>query len=59
MLHIIKRAFAAYVAARELRAREHVIELLDERTLRDIGLETQANHAREQARLGAFRVAMY
>ena len=59
MLDFIKRAIAAYSRARQRRAREQVIEMLDERTLRDIGLEAHANRARDRARLGAFRVALY
>lgn len=35
------------------RAHARVIEELDERTLRDIGLDFEANQARERSRLGA------
>ena len=59
MITSIKRALQAYAAARELRARQRVIERLDERTLRDIGLEAEANRARDQSRLAAYRVALY
>jgi hypothetical protein len=33
------------------RARARLIEQLDERTLRDIGMDIEANHARERNRL--------
>jgi len=53
-----KLAIEAFKNARLERARAQVIEQLDERTLRDIGLDTEANRARERTRL-AFRFGMY
>lgn len=51
MTRIFKSAWNAFLAARTDRARAAVIAQLDERTLRDIGLEAEANRARERARL--------
>lgn len=56
---IFRYARDAYASARRARA----LERLDERTLRDIGLEHEANLARERARLafrfGDFRFGAY
>ncbi|HYG56170.1 MAG TPA: hypothetical protein VD965_12820 [Burkholderiales bacterium] len=41
------------------RRTNRLLEQLDERTLRDIGLETQANRARELGRLHSVRFGMY
>jgi hypothetical protein len=35
------------------------MQTLDERTLRDIGLETEANQARDRSRYGFLRFGMY
>ena len=51
MKRIFKLAMDAFVSARLERARARLIADLDERTLRDIGLEHEANHARERTRL--------
>jgi hypothetical protein len=52
MKRIFRLAWAAFAAARLERARARMIEQLDERTLRDVGLEFEANRARERTRLG-------
>jgi hypothetical protein len=49
----------AFAAAQERRARARLISLLDERTLRDIGLEHEANRARERTRYGFTRFGAY
>jgi len=54
-----KAAFDALAAARERRARTRMIEQLDERTLRDIGLEHEANRARGRSRQTFMRFGMY
>ena len=51
-------AWNAFSAARLSRARARLMDELDERTLRDIGMETEANRARERARL-ALRFGAY
>jgi len=58
MLRIFKLAYDAVLDVQRKRANARLVEQLDERTLRDIGLETQANIARERTRL-AFRLGAY
>ena len=58
MKRIFRLAVEAFVTAREVRARARLVSQLDERTLRDIGLEQEANHARERNRL-AMRFGAY
>ena len=58
MKRIFRLAVEAFVAAREERARAQLVSQLDERTLRDIGLEQDANRARERTRV-AMRFAGY
>jgi hypothetical protein len=58
MLRIFRLAYDAVLDVRRKRANARLLEQLDERTLRDIGLETQANIARERTRL-AFRLGAY
>jgi hypothetical protein len=55
---LFKIAIEAIAGARQRRARERLFAQLDERTLRDIGLEREANHARERRRF-AMRFGMY
>jgi uncharacterized protein YjiS (DUF1127 family) len=43
-----KSAIEAIAAAHERRSRERLLAQLDERTLRDIGLEREANQVRER-----------
>lgn len=51
MKRIFRLAVDAFVAVRLERARARLIEQLDERTLRDIGMDFEANRARERNRL--------
>jgi hypothetical protein len=51
MKRIFRLAIDAFIAAREERARARMVSQLDERTLRDIGMEQEANRARERTRL--------
>ena len=50
--------FEAIANARMRRERERLLAQLDERTLRDIGLEREANRARDRQRLN-LRFGMY
>jgi len=59
MRTLFKIAIDAFAAARQKRVRERMLEQLDERTLRDIGLEHEANRARTRARHGYTRFGMY
>jgi hypothetical protein len=58
MKRIFKLAVAAYEAARHERLRARLAQHLDERTLRDIGMDLEANRVRERTRL-AMRFGMY
>jgi hypothetical protein len=58
MKRIFRLAIDAFVAAREERARARLVSQLDERTLRDIGMEQEANRAHERNRL-AMRFGAY
>ena len=58
MKRIFRLAIDAFIAAREERARARLMSQLDERTLRDIGMEHEANRARERSRL-AMRYGAY
>jgi hypothetical protein len=59
MRSIFKLAVDAFIAGRERRARARLLDQLDERTLRDIGFEHEANRAREQSRRPFLRFGMY
>jgi hypothetical protein len=59
MHSLFKLAIELFSAAREKRARARLLMQLDERTLRDIGLEQEANRARDRARHGFLRFGMY
>jgi uncharacterized protein YjiS (DUF1127 family) len=59
MESLYKVAIQLFAAAQERRARQRLLTQLDERTLRDIGLEQEANRARERARNGYLRFGMY
>jgi hypothetical protein len=52
-------AMEAFVAVRERSARARLVEQLDEHTLRDIGLESEANRARMRSRQLHMRFGMY
>jgi hypothetical protein len=56
---LFKIAIDAFAAVRERSARARLIEQLDERTLRDIGLENEANRARAKSRQLHMRFGMY
>ena len=58
MKSLFKIAVRAFESAQQRRARERLMVELDERTLRDIGLEREAYHARERRRL-AMHFGMY
>ncbi len=51
MKRFFRLAVEAFAAARQERARAQLASHLDERTVRDIGLEHEANRARERNRL--------
>ena len=51
MKRIFRLAVDAFMTVRMERARARLIEQLDERTLRDIGMDLEANRARERNRL--------
>ena len=59
MKSIIRMAMNAFAAVRERSARARLIEQLDEHTLRDIGLENEANRARAKSRQLNMRFGMY
>ena len=58
----MKRIFTSVLetlsAIREARVRQRLVDELDERTLRDIGLDHEANRARERSRT-ALRFGTY
>ena len=58
MKRIFRLAWDAFESARRSRATARAIEHLDERTLRDIGLEGEANRVRERSRV-AMRFGAY
>ena len=59
MKSIFRMAMAAFAAVSERSARARLIEQLDEHTLRDIGLESEANRARMKSRQLHMRFGMY
>ena len=58
MKRIFKLAVEAYETARFERMRAQLAQQLDERTLRDIGMDLEANRLRERTRF-AMRFGMY
>jgi uncharacterized protein YjiS (DUF1127 family) len=56
ILNLVVEAFAT---TQQRRARARLLEQLDERTLRDIGLEHEANRARTRSRQAYLRFGMY
>jgi hypothetical protein len=58
MRSFLKLALDAIASVGQKRARGRLLDQLDERTLRDIGLEHEANRARERRRL-AMHFGMY
>ena len=59
MIRILNLVFDAIAEARRKRAQARLLQHLDERTLRDIGLEFEANHARERSKRIDLRFGMY
>ena len=59
MKKILTLVFESIAAARQKRVRDRLIQQLDERTLRDIGLEHEANRARDRTRRFAMRFGAY
>ena len=59
MKRIFSLVVEAIVATQQRRARASLLEQLDERTLRDIGLEHEANHARVRSRQPFMRFGLY
>jgi hypothetical protein len=56
---LFKLVIESFINAQARRARATLVQTLDERTLRDIGLETEANQARDRSRYGFLRFGMY
>lgn len=59
MIKILNLMLDAFAEAQRKRSQARLFQHLDERTLRDIGLEQEANRARERARHGFLRFGMY
>ena len=59
MIKILNMVFDAFAAAQKKRAQARMLNQLDERTLRDIGLEFEANSARERTRRLDMRFGTY
>jgi hypothetical protein len=59
MLRMFRLAFEALAEARQRRTRVRLLSQLDERTLRDVGLEHEANRARARSRQLSMRFGMY
>lgn len=58
MKRIFRLAVDALAVVRQEHMRAQLAQQLDERTLRDIGMDLEANRARERTRL-AMRFGMY
>lgn len=58
MLRIFRLAYDAAINAQSQRATTRLIQELDERTLRDIGFEAEANARRDATRLPSY-LGMY
>ena len=59
MIKVLNLVVEAFVAAQKRRAQASMLSQLDERTLRDIGLELEANSARARGRRLDLRFGMY
>ena len=59
MIKFLEQVFDAVMAAQRKRAQARMLNQLDERTLRDIGMEIEANSARERARRIDLRFGTY
>ena len=51
MIRFLEQVIDVIAAARQKRAQARMLSQLDERTLRDIGMEIEANHARQRRRI--------
>ena len=59
MIKILNLVFDAVARAHDKRAQARLLQQLDERTLRDIGLEFEANTARARSRRIDLRFSTY
>jgi len=59
MIKILNLVFDAIANAQNKRAQSRLMHHLDERTLRDIGMEFEANKARERSRRIDLRFGTY
>ena len=59
MIRFLNLLFDAIASAQRKRAQARMLTQLDERTLRDIGLEFEANSARERTRRIDLRFGTY
>lgn len=59
MIKILNLVFDAIANAQKKRAQARLMHHLDERTLRDIGMEFEANSARERSRRIDVRFGTY
>ena len=59
MIRILERLYDAIVATQKKRAQVRLLNQLDERTLRDIGMDFEANSARERSRRLDMRFSSY
>ena len=59
MIKVLNLVVEAFVAAQKRRAQAGMLSQLDERTLRDIGLELEANRARARSRRLDLRFSTY
>lgn len=59
MIKVLNLVVEAFVAAHKKRANARLLRQLDERTLRDIGLEFEANSARQRSRRLHLRFGLY
>jgi hypothetical protein len=59
MIKILNLMLDAFAEAQRKRSQARLFQHLDERTLRDIGLDFEANHARDRARRIDVRFNLY
>jgi len=59
MIKILNLVLDAFANAQKKRAQARLLNHLDERTLRDIGMEFEANKARERSRRIDLRFGTY
>jgi uncharacterized protein YjiS (DUF1127 family) len=59
MIKILNLVFDAIANAQQKRAQARLLNHLDERTLRDIGMEFEANKARERSQRIDLRFGTY